>query len=232
VDSDFIDKKEFTILDLLKLNGHISDTGGYDIKLWEKLVHEINSYSNIDQISNSKILEIGCGSGALLVYFNNNNNLIFGLDSSDTLLSVAKKVISNGIFFNGEAKLLPYDNDFFDLILSHSCFQYFPNNVYMMKVIDEATRTLKSGGRMVLTDLCDAEKEEKYMLYRKKILGYKKYTKLYTGEKNTNLYHLHIHKNQITDSLEKKFSNITIDNAFKRGDEDDYFRFNLFCTKK
>ena len=225
---EFFKKENFDMVDLLMLDGHISDTGSYDIEKWNNLIDEIKDYSLLDRFSN--VLEIGCGAGAVLSCLDYCK--IHGIDTSKKLLSVANKVLKNGKFHVSEALKIPYGDLYFDLVLSCSTFQYFPDIGYMTKVIFEIERVLKNGGKLVLLDLCDSDKEGKYKEYQIAKLGIKKYNELYGGEINKNLKHLHISKEYIKNLLKDSFNNLTFTKSSRRGDENDDFRFNLFGTKK
>ena len=159
---EFFKKENFDMVDLLMLDGHISDTGSYDIEKWNNLIDEIKDYSLLDRFSN--VLEIGCGAGAVLSCLDYCK--IHGIDTSKKLLSVANKVLKNGKFHVSEALKIPYGDLYFDLVLSCSTFQYFPDIGYMTKVIFEIERVLKNGGKLVLLDLLDSDKEGKYKEYQ------------------------------------------------------------------
>lgn len=228
VDKEYLKKENFDLYDLIKLNGHISATGAYDVKMWNELISEIKKYACLN--SDSKILEVGCGAGALLWCLKEFN--IYGIDRSEKLLDIAKKAMKNGEFHLTEAHALPFEDSYFDVILSHSCFHFFPDKKYMSDVIIEIERILKKGGRLILTDLFDKSKEQEFKNTRMVKLGKKEYDKLYRGEENKNLKHLYVTKKYMNELLNKSFDNILFTNAHRRGDETDDYKFNLFCTRK
>ena len=55
---------------------------------------------------------------------------------------------------------------------------------------------------------------------------------MYLGNKNKKLKFFSISKNDIISILKKDFKDFEIYNCPKRGDEKDYYRFNLVCTNK
>jgi ubiquinone/menaquinone biosynthesis C-methylase UbiE len=228
VDKEFFKKENFDLYDLLKLNGHISDTGAYNVKMWNDLISEIKKYASLNRTS--KILEIGCGAGALLWYLKEFN--IYGIDRSEKLLGIAKKVMKNGEFHITEATTIPFEDSYFDVVLSHSCFHFFPDKNYMSDVIVEVIRTLKKGGRLILTDLLDKSKEQEFKNTRITKLGKKEYDRLYGGEKNKNLKHLYVTKKYMNELLNESFDNIFFTKACRRGGENDDYKFNLFCRRK
>ena len=228
VDKEFFNKENFDLYDLLKLNGHISDTGAYNVKMWNDLISEIKEYASLNKTS--KILEIGCGSGALLWSLKEFN--IYGIDRSEKLLGVAKKVLKNGEFHLTSAHTLPFEDSYFDVVLSHSCFHFFPDKKYMSDVIIEIKRVLRKDGKLILTDLLDKSKEQEFKNTRIAKLGKKEYDRLYGGEENKNLKHLYVTKKYMNELLNESFDNIFFTTACRRGDENDDYKFNLFCRKK
>ena len=228
VDKEFFKKENFDLYDLLKLDGHISDTGAYDVKLWNDLISKIKEYASLN--SDSKILEVGCGAGALLWCLKDFN--IYGIDRSEKLLGVAKKVMKNGEFHIADASTIPFEDSYFDVVLSHSCFYYFSDKKYMFDVIVEIARILKKGGRLILTDLLDKSKEEEFKNLRIAKLGKKEYDRLYGGKKNKNLEHLYVTKKYMNELLNESFENIFFTSGDRRGEESDDYKFNVFCKKK
>lgn len=225
---NYINDKNLSIKDLLKIDGHsISKTGNFTMKKWFKFIDQIKE--NIEYIdnNNSKILEIGCGCGALLSSFKNNN--IYGLDLSKNMIDIAKSTFPNGNFIVGEANNILYENELFDYILSHSCFQYFNSNDYFEKTIYEISRLIKKNGKISLTDIFDEENKEKNIYYRIQQIGEEEYNKLYK-----DLHHFYINKQKFIEILKKyNFDNIKIiDTGYD--DENNInvsFRYNIYATK-
>ena len=84
---------------------------------WEKVAKEMISYYGLNP--KSKILDIGCGKGYLLYEFIKliPEIKIFGLDISEYALNNCKDEISNSLKL-GNAANLPYESNFFDLVIS------------------------------------------------------------------------------------------------------------------
>ena len=84
---------------------------------WEKVAKEMILYYGLN--SKSKILDIGCGKGYLLYEFIKliPEIKIFGLDISEYALNNCKDEISNSLKL-GNATNLPYESNFFDLVIS------------------------------------------------------------------------------------------------------------------
>ena len=84
---------------------------------WEKVAKEMITYYGLNP--KSKILDIGCGKGYLLYEFIKliPEIKIFGLDISEYALNNCKDEISNSLKL-GNATNLPYESNFFDLVIS------------------------------------------------------------------------------------------------------------------
>ena len=115
--------EEYSLTTLLKLNGHLTSHSKYDETNWIETVEHFKNNINYDNNCSYKILEIGCGAGALLKMFENQE--IYGIDPSKKYISLIKKALPLGKFDIGDAMDIDkYDNDFFDIIFCHSCIQY------------------------------------------------------------------------------------------------------------
>ncbi len=228
----WVNKNEITdyeVNTLLKLNGHsISKTGVFTLEDWEKNIKHINENIDYDDNKQYNILEIGCGAGALLKYYDNSNNKLFGIDPSIEYYNIIKKSIPNGNFLHGDTLIMDKFNSKFNIILLHSCVQYFDNIEYFTKCINKIYDFMESGSKLSLTELIDKDLSEEFLKYRIAEIGEEKYNELY--EKN-NLYHFSISKNELLEILKNKFNNITFTKCIKRGNENKFYRFNCFCNK-
>ena len=218
-----------TITELLEINGHLnSKTGSFDLKKWYNLINKINVHLSLNLKNTPSILEIGCGGGALLKYYYDNNCLIYGIDYSEKMISISKKAMKNGKFHVSEAKdLSNIKKNSIDYVLSHSCFQYFPNINYLKKVINEIIRVLTKNGKIYISDVLNKDLKKENINHRIKEIGEERYKKLYK-----NLNHFYISKNEFINLLEENFKNIKIMNSVIRGTEKKYFRYDIFAELK
>ena len=101
-----------------------------------------------------RILDLGCGTGKLLDSLSSlfPDAKLVGLDFSQEMLNIAKERLSDGVELHfGSDNNLPFPDQSFDLVISTSAFHYFPNPVMAIR---EATRVLKTGGNLVISDWC------------------------------------------------------------------------------
>ena len=186
---------------------------------------------NYNYFKNKKILVIGHtgfkGSWLSLI-LSSLNAKIYGIDYSPNLISIAKSAIPNGRFIVSEVNSRAFKDIKFDIIFSHSVFQYFSTINYANKVLEIWTKQIKSGGRLVLLDLNDKNKEENY--HKERMKAYrnpKEYFDAYEG-----LNHLFFNIDELKKTL-KSFGMEHIEvfphaiNNYGNAN----FRFNLICKK-
>ena len=93
--------------------------GGYKYieNRWTKIAEKLNGYYDLG--NSPKILDIGCGKGYLLYDFLKviPNAEIYGIDISDYAITNSKPEIKSKLI-KGNAKELPWDDNYFDLVIS------------------------------------------------------------------------------------------------------------------
>jgi len=104
-------------------------------------------YEQIDFIKPGlKLLDLGCGDGLDLLHYKELGAEVYGLDASEVLINIAKKRLPENAIQVGFFEKLPYENDFFDIVLSKYAIQTSKN---MQPCFDEIYRVLKPGGTMM-----------------------------------------------------------------------------------
>lgn len=130
---------------------------GYD-KRWKNYISKTLTFlKNWADISSDKIvLDIGCGTGEFeqLLLTENPQQEIIGIDISEEMLLKAEKKCQNYpnvSFQKATASALPFEDNYFDIIVSASAFHYFENPDTALK---EMKRVLKPDGKVVILDWC------------------------------------------------------------------------------
>jgi len=113
--------------------------------------HEIMK-NQISSVKKSRVLDVACGTGAAIAYFDDSNEYT-GLDLSYSMLKEAVKKIKKRSFqksrlIQGNAEKLPFDNDSFEFILMDTALHMIPK--YKL-AISEIARVLAKGGVLVCT---------------------------------------------------------------------------------
>ncbi len=95
-----------------------------------------------------RILDIGCGSGAVAKLLTANGHVVDGITISNAELDEAKKVLRNGYIYNLENGLPAEiaDNEYDYIICSH----VLEHIAFPEKLLKDIKRTLKSGGYLVI----------------------------------------------------------------------------------
>ncbi|WP_456325910.1 class I SAM-dependent methyltransferase [Desulfonauticus submarinus] len=104
----------------------------------KKIMAVLTDYLKKD-IKKLTILDIGCGSGKIAAFFAKNNE-VFCVDIVDQL---DKNVRKNVTFTKVKSELLPFPDDFFDIIISNHVIEHLKNQELHIK---EIRRCLKNGG--------------------------------------------------------------------------------------
>lgn len=116
------------------------------------------------------VFEVGCGAGANLFLLAQDGVQVGGLDYSDSLLAICKKVMGDKPLIEcicDEARNLP-TNIQYDAVFSNSVFAYFSDESYAWDVLEKMeTKSLK---RIGILDIYDEEKREACLEYRQKTI--------------------------------------------------------------
>ncbi|MGZ4059592.1 MAG: class I SAM-dependent methyltransferase, partial [Bacteroidia bacterium] len=117
----------------------------------ESLIQFIaRNYYQTKQRSEIKILEVGCGTGANIWYISREGFDAYGIDGSETGISIAKKrLAAEGLkakLITGDIISLPYEDNFFDCVLDVECL-YANDQNNTTVILKEINRILKPGGK-------------------------------------------------------------------------------------
>jgi ubiquinone/menaquinone biosynthesis C-methylase UbiE len=97
----------------------------------------------INQISlppQANILEVGCGSFAVLDEFAKLGHTTYGLDIDKQILMFSKQYSPNSRLINGDGFSLPVRTDFFDLCFCHFLLLWLNDPVSVLKEMKRVTR--------------------------------------------------------------------------------------------
>ncbi len=120
--------------------------------LWKELNYFRQFCSDGD-----RILDIGCGNGRLLELFDGLKVDYIGLDNSEKLIAIARKIRdsrgenSSVEFVVGDGLNLLFDACHFDKVFSIAAFHHIPSRNFRLRFLKEAKRVLKPQGLLVLT---------------------------------------------------------------------------------
>lgn len=98
-----------------------------------------------------KVLDLGCGNGRLTELLKDLDIKYIGIDSSEKLISLAKKKYPNYEFLKADALKLPFENNSFDKVISIAVLHHIPSRKLRLQFLKEIKRVLKPNGKLVLT---------------------------------------------------------------------------------
>ena len=98
------------------------------------------------------VLDIGCGTGTHLEMYQEFGCSLHGIDTSLSMLEIAKKRLpENTDLRKGNATELPYDTDFFELVICMLVLHEMDDDV-RSNTLGEITRIVKQNGHILLID--------------------------------------------------------------------------------
>ncbi|MEO8854679.1 MAG: class I SAM-dependent methyltransferase [Ginsengibacter sp.] len=113
-----------------------------------------------------KILDAGCGSGRNLIWFIKNNLDIYGIDKDESAINYLKAVFphfKNDRFQTAEIAALPFEDNFFDHIISSAVLHFAKSYSEFNDMIKEMVRVLKPSGSLFIRMTSDIGIENKVM---------------------------------------------------------------------
>ena len=108
--------------------------------------------SQLEQIPHSSILDLGCGTGALLAQIKERmpEASCAGLDLSEEMLAVARgRLGTSAELTQGDSECLPYEDGRFEVVVCNDSFHHY---VSPEKVLKEVARVLSPGGVFLMGD--------------------------------------------------------------------------------
>lgn len=93
--------------------------------------------------SGKRILDIGCGDAKYFIKLKNKYNEFYGIELSNIHFETAKKLFPDGNYMVADANKLPFENCFFDTIISFGAFEH---NEDIGNIFKECYRVLNKGG--------------------------------------------------------------------------------------
>lgn len=168
------------------------------------------------------VYEVGCGSGANLLLFEQDGMTCGGVDYSEALTTVAARVLRTDDIICAEAIETPAE-PVYDAVFSNSVFGYFADTDYAARVLE--IMYAKAKYAIGLIDVHDIEKKDAYTAYRRaNIEDY--------DERYKDLHKLFYSREFFEQFAETHNMDICIQESRVEGYWNNEFVFNCFLYKK
>jgi SAM-dependent methyltransferase len=105
----------------------------------------------------TRLLDVGCGSGLALRLAADRGATVTGLDASPGLLKHARRGVPGASLVQGEIEDLPFAAGSFDIVTGFNSFQYAADPA---RALGEAARVLAPGGRVLYLNWAPPEQCE------------------------------------------------------------------------
>jgi SAM-dependent methyltransferase len=108
----------------------------------ERRLGLINRYA---PLAGKRILDVGCGLGMYVRAFRRFSDEVYGVDIDTEKVAEASQELPH--IHAASAEALPFPDGFFDVVLSHEVLEHLGDD---RRGVEEASRVLKPGGRLVV----------------------------------------------------------------------------------
>jgi len=105
----------------------------------------------------TRLLDVGCGSGLILVLATERSAIPAGLDISPGLLGIARERLPEADLREADMESLPFADASFDAVTGVNAFQFAGDP---RRALSEAARVLRPGGRLVASLFAAPERSQ------------------------------------------------------------------------
>lgn len=150
------------------------------------------------------VLDVGCGNGKNMIYMQNKNITVIGIDFCDKLLNICKEKLLNVKY--ADVRNIPFENNTFDYVISIAVIHHLSIESDRKNAIDEMLRVCKPNGKILVSVWAfEQDKDSRF----KFTLG----DNIVKWENTTRYYYIH-NKDTITNLIQKYYVvNIFLDNG-------------------
>ena len=140
------DSTQFTAFEL---SGWDTNIVGYDLAFGTVTRQTVGSMLNAARVTRGmRVLDICCGPGMLAAGALESGADAIGLDFSGEAVELARRLVPNGRFQQGDAQVLPFPAASFDAVLCRYGLMHLPKPA---TALHEMLRVLRPGGRAALS---------------------------------------------------------------------------------
>jgi len=108
-------------------------------------------------LSGLSLLDVGCGTGSVLVAAARLGARASGLDAAASMVAIAKERLSGADLHVGDMEAMPFGNATFDVVTAFNAIQFA---AVPQAAIDQMARVIRRGGRVAIGVWAEAERCE------------------------------------------------------------------------
>lgn len=112
---------------------------------WRPVFENIMTLAGVRR--GNTLLDVGCGTGGLLVLARERGAVVAGLDASEALAAIARQCLPDARIEIGEMEELPFADSAFDIVTGVNAFQFAGD---MVRALSEAARVCDSSGTVFM----------------------------------------------------------------------------------
>jgi len=145
----------------------------------------------IDLYQDSRLLDVGCGTGIFLKILEKKypSAQLNGIDPNQAMLAKASEKLSSKVDLElGSAESLPYDSQSFDWLVLSNCLGHIKNQEV---ALSEAHRVLKDDGKVIITDWTKDFLAMRFVNLYTQLFDYAEYNSLKSSETIAMMEKLH-----------------------------------------
>lgn len=158
-------KENYSQDELFAASGYDTATGITSVRSREHMLRNI--ITSLGVSPGKSLLDVGCGSGAILSMLRDKGVQLTGADFSAPLVELARHSLKGIDIRTAEAVSLPFASCQFDIVLSHGVFLYFSDFRYAGAALEEILRVSRASARFLIGDIPDLEKRESCLAVRR-----------------------------------------------------------------
>ncbi|MGI5827766.1 MAG: methyltransferase domain-containing protein [Patescibacteria group bacterium] len=111
-------------------------------------------YRQVKPTKKGKFLDAGCGKGELLYFMSKKGYQVYGVDYARASIKLTSEYLRKkkveGIVKQADVRDVPFEDDYFDVIISEDVIEHLDNEKASLDFLNEAYRVLKPGGKFYL----------------------------------------------------------------------------------
>jgi len=146
----------------------LSDTeisGRYNFQLEDekRIIPDVISKLNLQP--KDSLLDIGCGPGTLLIPLSNVVEMVCGIDNEAVIQRIEKKYKDKGNITTISGNFLEIESQqlrFYSKIVIYSVVHYLSSQDELFQFLLKALKLLKPGGRMLIADIPNSDKKNRF----------------------------------------------------------------------